>query len=47
MKHKDHYNDPYILDLAKKITEVQPDFDSERFSAEVVGNLEDKELFAL
>lgn len=46
MKHKDHYNDPYILDLAKKIAEVQPDFDSEHFSAELVGNLEDKELFA-
>lgn len=46
MKHKDHYNDQYILDLSEKLSRAQPDFNRENFTSELIGNLEDKELFA-
>lgn len=46
LKHKDHYNDQYILELSEKLSNVQPDFNSENFSTELIGNLEEKELFA-
>lgn len=45
MKHKDHYNDDYILDLSKRIRFVMPDFDEEAFSHALIGQLDDKELF--
>lgn len=46
MKHKDHYNDAYIGELAEKIAAVSPIFDASGFAAAVQGQLEDKELFA-
>ena len=46
MKHKDHYNDEYILCLSAKILSVMPDFDEKAFCRSLVGGLEDKELFA-
>ena len=45
MKHKDHYNDDYILDIARRISLVMPDFDEETFSHDLIGQLDDKELF--
>ena len=45
MKHKDHYNDDYILDLSKRIRFVMPDFDEEAFYHALIGQLDDKELF--
>ena len=39
MKHKDHYNDDYILDLSKRIRFVMPDFDEEAFSHALIGQL--------
>lgn len=32
MKHKDYYNDDYILDISRKIGSVMPDFDKEAFT---------------
>lgn len=46
MKHKDHYNDQYILELSEKLTQAVPDFDGKAFSSALIGKLEDKELFA-
>lgn len=46
MKHKDHYNDAYIGELAEKIAAVSPNFDALGFTESVQGRLEDKELFA-
>ena len=46
MKHKDHYNDQYIIELSVKLSSVMPDFDAKAFSRELVGHLDDKELFA-
>lgn len=46
MKHKDHYNDQYVLALSQKIFSVLPDFDSKAFSLDLIGQLDDKELFA-
>lgn len=46
MKHKDHYNDSYILDLTEKLSYAFPEFDGEAFSTALIGKLEDKELFA-
>lgn len=46
MKHKDHYNDDYILELSQKIRYGMADFDEKTFSCSLVGKLEDKELFA-
>ena len=46
MKHKDHYNDQYILEFSGKISSVMPDFDQKTFSRNLTGQLNDKELFA-
>ena len=46
MKHKDYYNDHYVLDFSAKLASVMPHFDSQAFSGELVGHLDDKELFA-
>lgn len=46
MKHKDHYDDAYILDLSAKLAAVSPDFDKSAFSKALIGQLDDKELFA-
>ncbi|MEO1771523.1 DNA alkylation repair protein [Candidatus Enterococcus ferrettii] len=46
MKHKDHYNDDYVGELAGKIAEVSPDFDAANFTKEIQEQLENKELFA-
>ena len=45
MKHKDYYNDDYILDISRKIGSVIPDFDKEAFTHDLTGHLDDKELF--
>lgn len=46
MKHKDHYNDQYIQEFSKKLALVIPDFDQINFSHTLMGQLDDKELFA-
>lgn len=46
MKHKDHYDDNYILELSAKLSAVMPYFDPEAFTHDLVGRLDDKELFA-
>lgn len=46
MKHKDYYNDDYILDFSQKMLSVMPDFDEKTFSGSLMGKLDDKELFA-
>ncbi|MFT3985988.1 MAG: DNA alkylation repair protein [Lachnospiraceae bacterium] len=46
MKHKEHYNDQYVLDISEKLSSVIPHFNSKAFSDELIGLLEDKELFA-
>ena len=46
MKHKDYYNDDYILDISQKILSVMPDFDEETFIHNLTGQLDDKELFS-
>ncbi|WP_431388365.1 DNA alkylation repair protein [Enterococcus gilvus] len=46
VKHKDYYDDSYVLSLSEKLYSVMPDFDKEAFLTAVVGHLEDKELFA-
>lgn len=46
MKHKDHYDDQYILELSEKMGSVLPDFNQAAFSRELIGRLDDKELFA-
>lgn len=46
MKHKDHYNDDYILNFSRKIRSVTPDFDEKYFCDSLIGRLDDKELFA-
>ena len=46
MKHKDYYNDQYIQEFAEKLTRVMPYFDSKLFSHNLIGKLDDKELFA-
>lgn len=46
MKHKDYYDDHYLLELSQKIYSVMPDFDKEAFLHALTGKLEDKELFA-
>ena len=45
MKHKDRYNDDYILELSKRIRFVMLDFDEEAFSHDLIGQLDGKELF--
>lgn len=46
MKHKDHYDDEYVLELGRKLRSVMPDFDRRGFSESLTGRLYDKELFA-
>lgn len=46
MKHKDHYDDKYILMFSSKISAVMPAFDPAIFADELLGQLDDKELFA-
>lgn len=46
MKHKDHYNDAYIVDLSRKISVVDSHFDTQKFCDSLIGKLDDKELFA-
>lgn len=46
MKHKDYYDDQYIQDFSKKLALAMPYFDSEEFSHNLIGQLDDKELFA-
>lgn len=46
MKHKDHYNDQYVLELANKISSIMPSFNSDIFFNNLIGHLDDKELFS-
>lgn len=46
MKHKDHYDNGYVQELSEKIFSVMPNFDSKTFSHDLIGHLDDKELFA-
>jgi len=46
MKHKDYYDDRYILDFSKKLRSVLPGFDKKTFVDDLTGKLDDKELFA-
>lgn len=46
MKHKDHYNDEYIQDFSNKLSYVIPNFNQKVFSQNLIGKLDDKELFA-
>ena len=46
MKHKDHYNDQYIIAFSEKISAVQPTFDQSGFVNALMGQLDNKELFA-
>ncbi len=46
MKHKDYYDDQYIQEFSKKLSLAMPYFDSEIFSHSLIGQLDDKELFA-
>lgn len=46
MKHKEYYDDQYILEFSEKIGAVMPQFDRRAFRQELIGQLEDKELFA-
>lgn len=46
MKHKDHYNDEYIQDFSNKLSSVIPNFNQKVFSQNLIGKLDDKELFA-
>ena len=46
MKHKDYYDDRYILELSKRILSVTPDFDQKTFYNDLISRLDDKELFA-
>ncbi|WP_276951591.1 MULTISPECIES: hypothetical protein [Helicobacter] len=38
MKHKDHYNDAYIVELSQKILSVMPEFEAQKFVQKSVGN---------
>lgn len=46
MKHKDYYNDDYVLDISRKFLSVMPEFDESGFCNALTGKLDDKELFA-
>ena len=37
MKHKDHYNDAYIVELSQKILNVMPEFEAQKFCAKKRG----------
>ena len=45
MKYKEYYDDKYVLELSETISSGIPSFDKVTFSDEVVGHLDDKELF--
>ena len=45
MKFKDYYDDKYILDLSSRICTVTPGFDQKAFENELIGRLDDKELY--
>ena len=45
MKHKDYYDNKYVLELSKKILSVMPSFDEKTFINELIDQLDDKELF--
>jgi hypothetical protein len=45
MKHKEYYNDHYILELSKKILSLMSSLDEKTFSNDLIGQLDDKELF--
>lgn len=45
MKYKDYYNDDYILELSQKVHTVMPNFNKDLFVHDLVGQLDDKELF--
>lgn len=46
MKHKDYYDDQYIEDFSKKLSSVMSAFDEKAFVHQLLGQLDDKELFA-
>ena len=46
MKHKDYYDDQYIEDFSKKLSSVMTDFDEKAFVHQLLGQLDNKELFA-
>ena len=46
MKHKYWYDDNYVLDISEKIHSILPAFDQKSFSNSLIGQLDDKELFA-
>lgn len=46
MKHKDYYDDQYIQNFSEKLAFVMPYFDAKAFSCHLIGQLDDKELFA-
>lgn len=46
MKYKDYYDDQYIIDIAQKFAAVQPGFDKIAFTKELLGQLDELELFA-
>lgn len=46
MKHKDYYDDRYIQDFSQKLASVMPYFDQDGFNRNLIGQLDDKELFA-
>lgn len=45
MKYKYYYDDEYIKDFSKKLALAMPDFQEEAFSGNLLGRLDDKELF--
>lgn len=46
MKHKEHYNDEYVLELSSALSSVMPQFNSQNFCSDIIGHLDDKELYA-
>lgn len=37
-KHKDHYNNAYIVELSQKILSIMPEFEAQKFVQKSVGN---------
>lgn len=46
MKQKDYYDNQYIRDFSEKLVLAMPDFNQELFLHNLIGQLDDKELFA-
>lgn len=46
MKHKDYYDDQYVRDFSEKLVFVMPGFAQQAFLHDLLGKLDDKELFA-